>query len=84
MTTNQLYRGMNRRFDRRARFLARFGYKYNHVFVGRCDNEYFHPAHLGVFVRQDYHHAEAITASAVLYASPTCWRSLLASSLRRF
>jgi hypothetical protein len=62
LTTHQYYRGLNRRFDRRARQLARMRFKYA---AGRAR-----------FERGGWH-AAYVTTSAVMHADRRAWFDIL-------
>jgi hypothetical protein len=74
MTSNQRYAALNRRFERRAKFLRRFGFRY--LRVPEIDRAVF--ARRGVLRREDI-----VTAAEVMLACPAIWRDMLARLLRR-
>lgn len=73
LTSNQHYGGLNRRFDKRARLLKRFGWTYECVL----------PYRVGVFVRSRYHKTQAIAASGVMNMCRRNWQDLLGRELHR-
>ena len=74
MTSNQRYAALNRRFERRARFLRRLGFRYRRV--PEIDRAVF--SRRGVLRREDI-----VTADEVMLACPAIWRDMLARLLRR-
>lgn len=72
LTDNQMYRGMNRRFDKRVRFLARFGFRYQ-IVKNEQDPRDTH----GVLTRLRHGRAQTITASLVLIAPPRLFREMV-------
>ena len=77
MSSNQLYGGLNRRFDRRAAFLRKFGFAYRRVEeIGKA-----------VFQRKGRrligNQRDALTADFVLLASNRVFRDELSRMLVR-
>jgi hypothetical protein len=70
MTSNQLYGGMNKRFEKRAKHLRQLGFAYKIVAEG-----------VAGFVRTRYGKTRTITASAALYATNRTWINELQSAL---
>lgn len=80
ITDNQFYRGLNRRFDRRMRFLHRLGFRYQII-----QQPHDHRATYGVVVRQQHARTQVIPAAMILTASPRVWVDMvLAPNLRRY
>ena len=72
LTSNQYYGGLNRRFERRAAVLRRFGFKYRCVAEG-----------VAVFDRARFVKVQTITAAEVMHADGRAWRAALAMRLAR-
>lgn len=77
LTSNQFYGGLNRRFEKRAALLRRFGFAYTRT--GWTD------AHgktlpLALFTRNRYR-GQVIAASEVLHACNRVWRETLRANL---
>lgn len=77
MTSNQEYAAINRRFDKRIKFLKRFGFRYRIEYpfgqphgylVRKCP--FFHNRH------------QVIDASYIMLATPRVWREELRQHLR--
>lgn len=66
LTSNQMYRAMNRRFDARVRFLRRFGFVYESVGKG-----------LAALVRVRHGKTQAISASLLLTAPNRLYRDFV-------
>jgi hypothetical protein len=80
VTSNAFYGGLNRRFEKRAALLRRFGFTYARVevpergpFKGSC---------VGLFVRSR-HRQQVITAAEVMHACGRAWRDALVTNLYR-
>lgn len=72
LTSNQHYRGLNRRFDRRAALLSRFGFKYRQVAQG-----------LAAFTRVRFGREMNIAAPVLMHADNRTWQDILATNLYR-
>lgn len=72
MTENQKYGMMNKRFDARAKFLIRLGWRYERTEFG-----------FAIFKRNIRWRLQAIPASTVLYADNQSWRNELIRFLKR-
>lgn len=74
MTSNQRYGALNRRFDKRAKFLRKLGFAYRRIEeIGEA-----------VFARKGFLRREDIlTADCVLLANNAVWRDELSRMLRR-
>lgn len=79
-TSNQLWAGRNRRFERRAGFLHRFGFRYLTMECRETPDSNGSPT-LGVFVRSGMDRA-AIPAGIVMLLTPAQWREYLTLHLR--
>ncbi len=80
LPSNQFYSGLNRRFERRAKLLRRFGFKYRAVRLGAYDRD----GTIGVFTRRAWTgKAPAIQAASVIYAPARAWNEELAGALVR-
>jgi hypothetical protein len=74
LTSNQYYRGLNRRFERRASLLRRRGSRYQIVQIG-ADKR----STTGIMARG----ARVVSASAIMHADRRAWLELLPSLLLR-
>lgn len=74
MTDNQLYRGINTRFDKRAKLLRSLGFTYRIAKYCEHDRQTF-----AYFERR----SARIMASVVLLASNQIWRNTLSVTLIR-
>lgn len=70
LTSNQLYGGMNRRFEKRSKMLAKFGFKYKIVVKGIA--AFIHP-------RSD---RSTVAAAEVMHSNNQCWIDTLRSILK--
>lgn len=75
-TTNQLYHGMNRRFDKRTVQLRRMGFKYTSLEIARKCNEAY-------FVKSSGWRDRVIPATMVLLAPNHLYRDYLRGILNR-
>jgi hypothetical protein len=66
MTNNQLYAGLNRRFDKRAKLLLDKGFTYNSVEVARN-------CHITYFIKSKHGISKIITASIVMNCNKNVW-----------
>lgn len=73
MTSNQYYGALNRRFDKRARFLIKLGFAYSVL----------PETNIAVFSRPRPFRFNGIAASAVMLAPPRVWRDKLPGLLQR-
>ena len=73
LTSNQLYGGLNRRFDRRASLLCRLGFKYVAIAEKIAAFQRAYP----------FGRSAIIPAAMVMHATNACWRDHLASTLSR-
>lgn len=80
MTSNEYYGAMNRRFDRRAALLRRFGWKYTCVSMPRYEGER-KPETIGVF--RHLHRRGAIPAAQVLTCYNDSFIAILETILNR-
>jgi hypothetical protein len=67
-TDNQFYRGLNRRFDRRMKFLHRLGFRYQ-IIAQPLDPR----STYGVVTRQRHNRVQVIPAATILTATPRVW-----------
>jgi hypothetical protein len=73
ITSNQRYGGMNRRFDRRAAQLVKFGFHYTQIADG-----------VAAFTRRAFwSKQQSVLAAVVLMADNNIWRDELARILCR-
>lgn len=78
ITSNQRYGGLNRRFEKRAALLRRFGFVYIVANIGEEKNA----ATFGVFTRTPFWRSQAITAAEVMHADRQVWIDELSRFLR--
>jgi tryptophanase len=80
LTSNQYYGGLNKRFDKRAALLRRFGFSYQRPAHACRPGE---SVSVGVFVRagrrRDW---DAIPAATLLHADNRAWRDTLKDYLK--
>jgi hypothetical protein len=72
LTSNQHYGGLNKRFERRAALLRRFGFQYRILAPG-----------VATFYRRPYHREYNVPAAAVLHADNRSWLDILDTLLKR-
>ena len=80
MNSNQYYRGINNRFDRRAAFLARHGFKYTTSPIPMQQAQ-FKGQGIAYFHRAKFPKYPIIPASAVMFADKRAWIDILKRSL---
>jgi hypothetical protein len=74
LTSNQYYRGLNRRFEKRSRLLRRIGYRYQIIPI-RADLP--KSPTTAVFVSR--YGSRVISASEVMHADTRAWRDELSA-----
>ncbi len=72
LTSNQRYRGLNNRFNKRAKLLHKFGFTYRQACPG-----------VAVFARSWFTKETNLTAAEVMHSDNTTWIDTLALILRR-
>jgi hypothetical protein len=83
-TLNQLYRGLTRRFENRARLIERLGFRYRVVAVkANPTNTHERPDTWGFFVRNRYGRTQAIPAAILTHATNRTWIDTLRCTLNR-
>jgi len=76
MTPNQMYAGLNTRFEKRAQILRNFGFKYTVVEIApKCT--------VAVFTRTRFGKTLAVQSATVMHANKAAWIETLKTIYNR-